>query len=149
MRDSKETTAQTSHAADASASERGEAWASLEREFAALGRTSLSTFTRNQIAVFGWHPDVVVALEAGMQFTLAWTVQHAPAELRGELLSMAQEGRSRSELLAHIKARSPERLSRTEQVIKTLSSRKWRDSLSPDEAEAPATWLASAPSFVT
>lgn len=130
-------------------SERGEEWTRLEREFAALGRTSLSTFTRNQIAVFGWHPDVVAALESGMQFTLARTVQHAPEELRNVLLSMAQEGRSRSELLAHIKSHSPKQLAQEKRVARNLGSQKWLDAQTPTEAEATAAWLALAPPHVT
>ncbi|WP_162865785.1 hypothetical protein [Deinococcus wulumuqiensis] len=117
--------------------------------FHAIGAENLSSFVHNKLPVLSWPGAIREAIRGGLELTKAKTIRSAPEELQGDLLARALAGATRAELTELVKAAKPTvPRSQAEQVAKTLSSRKWRDALSPTQAEALATWLSSAPGFM-
>lgn len=117
--------------------------------FHAIGAENLSSFVRNKLPVLNWPEAIKEAMRGGLELTKAKTIRNAPEETQADLLERALAGATRAELAELVKAAKPTApRSQADQVARTLSNQKWRDSLSPEQAEALATWLADAPGFV-
>lgn len=121
----------------------------VDAVFGTLDGENLSSFVKNSLPLLSYPPELQQAMRDGLDKSKAKTIKNAPEALQSELLDMALGGASKRELTELVKAAKPTATrSQVEQVAKTLSSRKWRDSLTPEQAEALAAWLASAPRFV-
>lgn len=110
----------------------------LEQLFAQLGGEKWTSYTKAKLAVFGWHPEIVTAMQEGLEFTKAKLIQSAPEGLRSELLVLAQRGVSRSELqkkLASARKRSAPARTPYARAAQALSNSRKLAQLSPAKAE--------------
>ncbi|WP_414656775.1 ParB/RepB/Spo0J family partition protein [Deinococcus sp. VB343] len=123
--------------------------AQVDALFATLGGENLRSFAKNSLPLLNYPPELQAAMLEGLDKAKAKIIKNAPKQLREDLLSMAKSGAACAELTNFVKAvQKPATLSCAEEVARKLGRRKWRESLTSEQAEALATWLAAAPGFV-
>jgi len=123
----------------------------LETLFTQLGSGTWTSFAKNKLRILGWPQDVLAAMRSGgLPYYLAGQIATAEPALRQELLQMHQDGRSRAELLAHLRAgrAGPTPPARMKRLGQTLASDRWYARLAADEQRAVQDWLASAPGVI-
>lgn len=120
----------------------------VDAVFATLDGENLKSFVKTSLPLLSYPPELQEAMRGGLEKTKARLIKNAPEDVRPRLLDMAIGGASRAELTEVIRAaQSHAQPSQAQQIGKLLLSTRV-DKLKPDEAEALATWLASAPRFV-
>ncbi|ULH18243.1 ParB/RepB/Spo0J family partition protein (plasmid) [Deinococcus sp. KNUC1210] len=122
----------------------------LEALFAPLGETWV-TFAKNKLRILNWPPLLLDALRAGLPYTLAGVIVGTPEVHHAQLITLAQQGLSRSALRAEaerLNQSNKEGETSTAQaalVARRLSSRRFMARLQPDEKKAIERWLARMP----
>ncbi|GGI75572.1 ParB/RepB/Spo0J family partition protein [Deinococcus wulumuqiensis] len=120
----------------------------VDAVFATLDGENLKSFVKTSLPLLSYPTELQEAMRGGLEKTKARLIKNAPEDVRPRLLDMAIGGASRAELTEVIRAaQSHAQPSQAQQIGKLLLSTRV-DKLKPDEAEALATWLASAPRFV-
>lgn len=110
----------------------------LDHLFRQIGRETWESYARNKLRVFGWPEPVLQAMREGLAFTTAGVIAAAPEAMQTNLLNLALQGASRSQLQAEIKkATKPTRktVSTTERARAALANRKKMAALQPEQAE--------------
>ena len=106
------------------------------------------TFAKNKLRILNWPQPVLEALRAGLPLTLGSVVASAPAERQAELLKLAQNGASRSQLLQALQTPSQTSAVTPEHFAKVLSSKRFLSGLDTPTREALDRWLARMPERV-
>ena len=125
----------------------GEESAALDALFAPLGET-WGSFAKNKLRVLAWPPAIVEALRAGLKLTLASVIVGAPEAQQTALITLAQQGASRTELQAEVDRLSPREApasAAASAVARKLSSRRFLSGLKSDDRRAVEKWLARMP----
>lgn len=122
----------------------------VDAVFGTLDGENLSSFVKNSLPLLSYPSELQQAMRDGLDKSKAKTIKNAPEALQSELLDMALGGASRAELVEVVKAAQPAgSRSAIETAGRNLSSRKWRDRLTPEQAEALAQALAGPLKFLT
>ncbi|WP_278911656.1 ParB/RepB/Spo0J family partition protein [Deinococcus wulumuqiensis] len=110
----------------------------LEDLFRQIGRESWESYAKNKLRVFGWPEPILQAMREGLSFTVAGVIAAAPEGLQAELLALALQGVSRTELKDAIKrAQKPKKkvLTTPEQVRFVLGNRRKLAKVAPEKME--------------
>lgn len=75
----------------------------LNQLFQTFGGESWQSYASNKLAVYSWSPTIIEAMRQGLEFTKAKLIQSAPPDLQAELITLALQGSSRSELQTEIR----------------------------------------------
>ena len=119
----------------------------LDQVFRSMGET-WRTFAKNKLRILNWPQPVLEALRAGLPLTLGSVVASAPPERQAELLKLAQNGASRSQLLQALQTPSQTSAVTPEHFAKVLSSKRFLSGLDTPTREALDRWLARMPERV-
>ncbi|WP_339096164.1 ParB/RepB/Spo0J family partition protein [Deinococcus sp. VB142] len=122
--------------------------AQVDALFATLGGENLRSFAKNSLPLLNYPPELQAAMFDGLAPSKAKVIKNAPEALRAELLDMARSGATCAELTAVVKRATPTQQLSQAKVIGRFLASKQVNKLTPEQAEALATWLASAPEFL-